>query len=470
MKNYSLLGIILFFVSTGQFLLVTPSDQNPHTELFELKPTPIYIPHNIDELTTLVRQASQEQKKIVVVGTDKSQGGQTIADKTAYRIDLSKLSRLINLDTRHKTVTVETGMTWKKLQEILAPSCLAVKVMQSYNDFSIGGSLGVNVHGQDPQAGSIIKSVRSFKLLTATGEILSVSRTENPNLFVHAIGGYGLFGIITEVTLDVTDDILLTRHTTVIPSHELSSYFLQNIHNNQNVLFYSGRFSIGNSDFLDNVLVITYEKYQPQPEDCCKLMPTTTSFISRHALTLLGKYPYVKNWRFFLEKTLLKRQVLISRNNFTNESIASLPSDTDTEMYILQEYFIPYANLSAFINQLKHSLPKHYINLLNITARHVPQDAETVLSYAPFQDACALVLYIKVEKHASSYANVILATSELVSRAIELAGTYYLPYQLIPSKELLCKAYPRFDEFILMKKSVDPLELFSNTFYTKYAK
>ena len=53
--------------------------------------------------------------------------------------------------------------------------------------------MSANVHGRDIESTSIIDTVVSFRLLTASGQILNVSREENSELFPLVIGGYGLF-------------------------------------------------------------------------------------------------------------------------------------------------------------------------------------------------------------------------------------------------------------------------------------
>src|SRR5712692_8328193 len=88
---------------------------------------------------------------------------------------------------------------WRKFRLLLRAGCdcagRAVKLMQTSNVFSIGGSLSVNCHGRLPGRPPMISTVRSLSLLTADGEIKRCSRSDNAELFRHAIGGYGLFGV-----------------------------------------------------------------------------------------------------------------------------------------------------------------------------------------------------------------------------------------------------------------------------------
>lgn len=434
----------------------------------------IHTPGTIDELKALVSAAGTQHKKIAIVGAGKSQGGQTYTPNDSdYRISLSKLNYLVLLDVQQKMVTVQAGMTWAQLQKYIAPHKLSVSCMQSYNDFSIGGSLGVNVHGQDFHHGPLISTVHEFKLLQADGTIVTVNRLKNSELFGLAIGGYGLFGIIVEVTLSLVDDILLEKSTIQIDADDLADYFLKNIKDHKEIEFYSARFSIGSSDLLEKAFVISYQQSGNTNQDLFNYGPNgfqdqMLNKYSAKTVSLLTKSSMLRRCRFSLEKLMLKKKITMSRNNFMSYSLDSLPQDTKNVQYILQEYFIPYDQLSSFIKKMKMIMEKHEVNILNLTARHIEKNTESVLSFSD-QDACALVLYLPVKKSEKAYQETVRWTQELIDAALVCKGTYYLPYQLIATQAQLEKAYPSFKGFVALKKMYDPQELFVNAFYQKYA-
>jgi FAD/FMN-containing dehydrogenase len=73
--------------------------------------------------------------------------------------------------------------------------------MQSSSDFTVGGSVSVNCHGWPHGNPPIADSVHSLRLVT-TLEVIVYDRQQISELFRHVLGGYGLFGVITEVTLN----------------------------------------------------------------------------------------------------------------------------------------------------------------------------------------------------------------------------------------------------------------------------
>ena len=76
---------------------------------------------------------------------------------------------------------------------------------------TLGGCLSANVHGRGLKMPPFIGDVESFRLLTPKGEVVNCSRTENSELFRLAIGGYGLFGLITSATLRLVERRKLER-------------------------------------------------------------------------------------------------------------------------------------------------------------------------------------------------------------------------------------------------------------------
>ena len=84
-------------------------------------------------------------------------GGQTSLENSVH-LDLSRFDQILHFDRENKWITIHTGISWRKLIEFIDHYNLSVKVMQSYADFTVGGSLSVNVHGRYMGHGSICKN------------------------------------------------------------------------------------------------------------------------------------------------------------------------------------------------------------------------------------------------------------------------------------------------------------------------
>ena len=91
------------------------------------------------------------------------------------------------------------------------------------------------MHGRDIRHHALIETVESFRLLNAQGDIMTVSPDANSELFHAVIGGYGLFGVILDVTLHLTDDELYQIQTKSLAYDDYSSYFNREILQNDAV-------------------------------------------------------------------------------------------------------------------------------------------------------------------------------------------------------------------------------------------
>jgi FAD/FMN-containing dehydrogenase len=98
----------------------------------------------------------------------------------------------------------------------------------------------------------------------------------------------------------------------------------------------------------------------------------------------------------------------------------------------------------------------------------VHKDNVTAIPYAK-EDMFGFVLYFNVKFNNKDNEILKNTTVDLIDAAEHAGGTYYLPYQLFYSKQQLQKSYPEIDEFFAVKKKYDPIGLFSNKFYEKYA-
>ncbi len=143
-------------------------------------------------------------------------------------------------------------------------------------------------------------------------------------------------------------------------------------------------------------------------------------------------------------------------------------SKTDTD--IIQEYYIPITQYKEFITKFKSILQRDKVNVISFTIRYVKYNNETLLPYCSKEDCFAIIFMANVGLDPVSQAHITQTTRDIVDATIGHQGTYYLTYQLYPTREQIKKMYPNLDTFIQLKKKHDPNEIFINKFYKKYEK
>src|SRR5882672_2179516 len=209
-------------------------------------------PRRVEELVALLKEAREQGLKVSISGSRHSQGGHILYDG-ALVIDMRDFDEVLALDPERKVIRVETGATWDDVQRYVAPRGLAVKVMQSSNIFTVGGTLSANAHGRDLDKTSVVETVRSLRLLAADGQVLEASRQKNPELFRLAIGGYGMFGIILDAELELTDDEVYEQRATSVDYRRFPEHFEKVVRADPTVALMLARPSIDPDDFFRKI-------------------------------------------------------------------------------------------------------------------------------------------------------------------------------------------------------------------------
>src|SRR5271154_98339 len=153
------------------------------------------------DIAQVICLAKKNNIKVSICGEQHSMGGQTIT-RNGYLIDTKSFNRVIRFDPVNYLVIVEPGITWAQLIYFLNKYGFSPKILQSYASFSIGGSVSINIHGitcDEPLCDSVVE----LEIINADCKSITCNRKINSELFSLVIGGYGLFGIITNITLRV---------------------------------------------------------------------------------------------------------------------------------------------------------------------------------------------------------------------------------------------------------------------------
>lgn len=437
--------------------------------------TPISFVVNVKseaDILKAVQQANKQHLPIAIMGKQHSQGGQTLINN-AIELNMLSFNKVLWINKQKKQVTVQSGIVWGDLQKEINPYNLAIKSMQSPNIFTVGGSMSVNAHGDDFRAGPVGNSVIAFHMLLANGKKVYVTPHTQPGLWASVIGGYGLFGVVTDVTLQLTDNDLLLSEYQETSVDDFPSWFVEKILKHQDVvLFYSHLNITAGSDFLRNMYVITYKDMHHLPNRTVALdNPDKWNHISTPIFNLSRHGQSGKKLRWEMERLVFSKiynNHIVTRNNAMEKPLKFASDHHQTgHADWLQEYFIPLNKLPQFIQTLRQVILKNNINILNITIRSVPKESNLLLSYST-QRNFAVVIYFDQNLSADEVMNVKLWTPQLIDAAVLLGGNYYLPYQPYASKKQFRKAYPGYKTFLKLKQQYDPAGLFNNKFYMKY--
>jgi FAD/FMN-containing dehydrogenase len=192
-------------------------------------------------------KAAAAWKRPVAVGAARhSMGGQSLPrDGTAITLN----SRRVDPDRVAGSYWVDAGARWADVIKSLDPIGFSPTVMQSNNDFGVASTFCVTAHGWPTPHGPFGSTVKSLRMILADGSIVTCSRTENADLFAHAMGGYGLFGIIIDLDVEMTPNLLLVPTAERMPAEEFARRFIAAVSRDPSVKMAYGRLSLTRNRF-----------------------------------------------------------------------------------------------------------------------------------------------------------------------------------------------------------------------------
>jgi decaprenylphospho-beta-D-ribofuranose 2-oxidase len=121
-------------------------------------------------------------------------------------IDMTALNRIHSISAETRIADLDAGVNLDQLMKAALPFGLWVPVLPGTRQVTIGGAIGCDIHGKNHHsAGSFGDHVRSMDLLLASGEIRHLTPDgEDSELFWATVGGNGLTGIILRATIEMT--------------------------------------------------------------------------------------------------------------------------------------------------------------------------------------------------------------------------------------------------------------------------
>jgi xylitol oxidase len=156
----------------------------------------VHAPANVDEVRDVVKSCS----KLRALGSRHSFN--RIADSTQNQISLEHLNKIDIDDTAH-TVTVGAGIKYGQLAPVIDGRGYALHNLASLPHISVAGAIATATHGSGIRNGNLATAVRALEIVTASGELIQLSRDKYGEQFAGAVVGLGALGVVTRVTLDL---------------------------------------------------------------------------------------------------------------------------------------------------------------------------------------------------------------------------------------------------------------------------
>jgi FAD/FMN-containing dehydrogenase len=441
----------------------------------------IVRPASTEQVAEALARAAREDRAVSVAGGRHAMGGQQFA-ADALHIDLTGMTRVLGFDRQRGRIEVEAGIQWPELIAYLyreqpgSSPAWAIRQKQSGVDrVTLAGTLSANAHARGLAFKPIIDDVESFTLVDAAGEAHPCSRGENAELFRLAIGGYGLFGVITRVTLRLVRRQKVRRAVQVIELRDLIAAAQGRI--SEGFLYgdcaYSTDIHAGSSGHpgvfscdrpVADDTPVSDDRRMLSQDDWARLyvLARTDKKRAFAAYTDLclktgGQVDWSDRHQMAGTFDVRAMQEALARST----GAAHRRSEMITEVYVRREDLVPFLAAAC------KDIIDHRIDLTYGTIRFIEKDDESFLAWAKDRSACILFNLHVVHTEAGK-VKAAADFRRLIGRAIAMGGRYYLTYPRWAARDQVLAAYPQFLDFLRLKRKYDPRERFQSEWYRHY--
>jgi FAD/FMN-containing dehydrogenase len=423
--------------------------------------------------------ARQEEKNVCIAGGRHSMGGQPFA-ADGVMIDTRKLGKVLAFDAELGLIEVESGLMWPQLLEYLTttqrgqPRHWTFAQKQAGADrLTLGGSLSSNIHGRGLTRPPFIGDIEAFKIVNAAGQLLTCSRAQNPELFKLAIGGYGLFGFVYSLTLRLVPRQKLERVVEVRDIAGLMSAFAERVR--EGYAFGDFQYAIDDrsEDFLRRGV---FTCYKPVPDDT-PLTPVKREMSERDWVDLLylahtDKTAAFKRYASFSETTngqvywSDEAQMSVYADNY-HRQLEKRYAATNRASEVITELYCDREALEPFMADVREYVKRDQVEIIYGMVRLIEQDDESFLPWAKKSYAC-VSFNLHVEHSTRGSIRIGDAFRRLINIAVKHGGSYSLTYHRHALRQQIDVCYPRFRDFLQLKRKYDKEELFQSDWYRHY--
>ncbi|CAM9162976.1 unnamed protein product [Discosporangium mesarthrocarpum] len=176
-------------------------------------------PDSLQEVEQIISKAHEEGQRVRVVGNALSPSGLGLSKDTMLSVGLC--DRVLRINKKRQTVTVEAGARVQQVVDALAPHGLTLQNYASISEQQLGGFLQVGAHGTGATIPPVDEQIVALKLVTPAFGTIELSNRSNPDLFRLVKVGLGALGVVTEVTIKCVPRHHLVETTSVMTRDEV---------------------------------------------------------------------------------------------------------------------------------------------------------------------------------------------------------------------------------------------------------
>jgi xylitol oxidase len=157
----------------------------------------LHRPDSLDELRRIVAGA----ERVRALGTGHSFN--RIADTSGDLVRVDGLPHRVEIDAERSAVTVGAGLRYAEVAAELHTAGFALANLASLPHITVAGSVATGTHGSGIGRRGLASAVSALELIGPEGDVMTLSRADDPGRFPGAVVSLGALGVVTALTLDI---------------------------------------------------------------------------------------------------------------------------------------------------------------------------------------------------------------------------------------------------------------------------
>jgi decaprenylphospho-beta-D-ribofuranose 2-oxidase len=444
-------------------------------------PAYVFKPTRSEEIVQAFELANKTGLTVTARGAGRSYNDASL-NGGGIVLDMSAMNRIVKWDPQTGRVTGEPGVTIEKLWQCVEPDGWWPPVVSGTMYTTLGGCLGANIHGKNNfKVGPIGEHVIEFTAILPTGAEVVCSPQNNTDLFYSMIGGLGMLGIFTSVTLQMKRIHSGLMEVDAHPVHNLHEHLTDMLDDAPNYDYIVGWLDAttgGRGLGRGQIHAARYlnEGEDPNPQKTMQLksqvLPPRLFFVFPKSILHYFMRPFVNN--------------LGTWGVNTGKYIASLPRHTFRQSHAAFHFlldYIPNWELSygrgglieyqsfvpketaeaAWAEMLKLSLKRGLPSYLGVTKRHRPD--QFLLSHAV--DGFSLAMDFKITNGNRAKLSQLLQEFDQI--VLDAGGRFYFAKnsETTPESAQRFLGKETIARFKSLKKRCDPNGLLESDLYQR---
>lgn len=413
----------------------------------QCRPSRVEHPGSTDEVAAIVAGASRERQRVKVIGAGHSFTAAAMTE--GVMLSLDRMQRVRHVDRARGLVTVDAGITLRKLADELALVGLAMPNLGDINVQSAAGATSTATHGTGRAFGNLATTIVGIELVDGTGGVVQCDTDRDPELLRVARVGVGALGVVTSLTLQCVPAFNLHARETIEPLEDVLADIDSFSRSGDHAEFYwmpgSTRCQVKRNDRTD-------EPTRPQS----RLAYARDKYVAENAA--FGAACFVGRWIPPLAPSIGKVvAAAMSERELIDRSDRVFTSPRHVR-FIEMEYGIPIARLAEVVDRIRHLIrtlrrpPLFPIEVRVSAADDIPLST----GYGRESGWVAVHQY-----RGAPYEDYFHGVEAIMD---EFAGRPHWGKLHFQSAASLRERYPEWDAFTATRARLDPIGTFRNDY------